>query len=144
MASFFLRSLVKGPKEGGCLFNLMVGAIVMVFYCLNRFLHGFDGVLPREFLLYHFGDLCGGILFPIYVNLVCIAAKSSFRIDSLGKAMMLEALCSAVWEGAIPLLWRASTADILDVVCYFVGGLVYWIMMSLCNTGMRRSVERDG
>ncbi|MEE0705403.1 MAG: hypothetical protein UCH28_03350 [Adlercreutzia sp.] len=107
-------------------FDAAFSCFVLVVYAANRFLRIFAIVLPEGFVLYHFGDLCGGALFAAYANLICVFAGASFRFDTLPKIMGLELICSVAWEFFAPMIWKWSTADILDVLCYFFGGMLYW------------------
>lgn len=106
----------------------MLAAIAMTAYCANRFLHAFDGILPQDLLRFQFGDACGGMLFPVYVNLVAIAAHSPMRVDSIGRMLVLELACSIAWEVIAPAMLPASVGDLLDVLAYFTGGVIYIII----------------
>lgn len=60
-------------KRAQALFEMALAALVLITYCANRFYGAWNGVLPEQFCRNHFGDLCGGMLFPAYVNLLCLA-----------------------------------------------------------------------
>lgn len=115
-------------KRDGFLFELLAACIIGVMYCANRNFNLFDGVLPYEFLKNYFNDMCGGALFPVYVNLLCIALNCKCRIDSFIKIAVLELACSVSWEIIAPIVLEWSVADRWDVVAYFAGGIVYLLM----------------
>lgn len=106
-------------------YDLVTVCTVLLLYCANRFLCLFEGLLPNDFLLYHFNDLCAGILFPAYANLVCAFFKVRFRFEGPLVGLILGCLCSVFWEGLIPFLNSRSTADFYDCVCYVAGVQIY-------------------
>ena len=44
--------------------------LAALIYLTNRLVFPLDSVLPYEFANYHLGDLCGGVIFPAYVNVL--------------------------------------------------------------------------
>ena len=102
-----------------------VAAGALGLYALNRWVFSLDVVLPYDFAHYHLGDLCGGIAFPAYVNLLARAVRGSEIVTSLPSSLALSALCAVSWEVVAPALLPFSTGDIIDACMYAIGGLVY-------------------
>lgn len=109
-------------------FNLLAICAVLLLYCANRFFDSFAGILPTAFLKYHFNDLCGGIIFPAYVNTLLIFFRSNYRVDCLYKIFVLELICSLAWEVIAPMFLSRSTGDLVDAFMYFIGGSIYCFM----------------
>ena len=106
---------------------------ILSLYCSNRILGIWDDFLPAWFCSGHFGDICGGLLFPAYANVICMASGSSFRADSPGKLLLLGLLCAMFWEGLAPLLLSYSVADVSDCLCYLIGCQIYGLLKRLIS-----------
>lgn len=61
--------------------ELIFCAAVLLLYVSNRWFGAWDSILPDWFLKNHFGDVCGGMLFPAYANLLLSAVGAKFRVD---------------------------------------------------------------
>jgi hypothetical protein len=109
----------------GARFDLAVCACVAALYVANRWLCAFDAVLPARFARYHLNDLLAGVVFPAYVNLFVRAVRGRPLVASILSAAATAAVCSVAWEVVAPAFLARSTADVLDVVCYFCGAFIY-------------------
>lgn len=106
-------------------------SVALFVYALNRFTPIFEVVFPFDFARYHFNDLIGGIVFPAYVNAILVLSKYRLRFKTLSKIFLIEAICAFVWEGLAPLVLARSTRDWWDVCCYFLGGLLYFLISKI-------------
>lgn len=104
---------------------------ILTIYCGNRFFHIFGSLPFQAFWQNHFNDFLGGLLFPIYVNLLCLLLRHNPIIKTLLSALALEILCSVFWEAVAPMVLLYSTADLIDCFCYMLGGLTFWIIQCL-------------
>lgn len=112
-------------------FEILAVGATMALYCANRFYRLFDCCIPLSFAQFYFGDLCGGTLFPAYVNLVGLVVIKKPLINSFKRILILELICSIAWEVIAPLVLPRSTGDALDVLAYFCGGLLYFAFRRL-------------
>lgn len=112
-------------------FEILYSLAVLSLYCSNRLLGIRDSILPQWFCDGHFGDFCGGLLFPAYVNAICIATDSPFRVIGIGKLLLLGLVCAVFWEGLAPLLLSYSVADAVDCLCYVAGCQLYGMLRHL-------------
>ena len=94
-------------------------------YLANRFVISFDILMPYAFAHYHLGDLCGGIIFPAYVNVLTEVFSGGHLIASLRASLILSCVCSVTSKVITPLVFMYGTADPIDVCMYFTGGLIY-------------------
>ena len=99
--------------------------LATLVYLINRFVFSFDCVLPYEFVNYHLADLCGGIVFPAYVNILTRVVSGREIICDLRSSLLLSALCAACWEVLASCVLHFGTADPIDALMYFLGGLIY-------------------
>ena len=98
----------------------LVPLLATLVYLINRFALSLDCVLP-----YEFADLCGGIVFPAYVNVLTRIVSGREIICGLGSSLLLSALCAVCWEVLASCVLHFGTADPIDALMYFLGGLVY-------------------
>lgn len=98
--------------------------LATLVYLINRFAFSLDCVLPYEFVNYHLADLCGGIVFPAYVNVLTRVVSGREIICGLGSSLLLSALCAVCWEVLVSCVLYFGTADPIDALMYFLGGLV--------------------
>ena len=91
-------------------------------------------MLPWEVAKYHFGDFCGGVFFPAYVNLVLAFFGRDVRVSSIISVLLAITLCSFVWEVVGPLLVESSVGDLWDVVAYYLGGGIFLVSRNLLNS----------
>lgn len=115
--------------------NDLVALASLAVYAVNRYFLSFDFILPYDFAHYHLGDLCGGVLFPAYVNLVTLSLGGFEAISSIPKAALLGLGCSVAWEIITPLLLPSSTGDVLDALAYVAGSLIYAVCYRCTQKG---------
>lgn len=96
-----------------------------IAYLVNRYITSFDFFLPYDFAHYQLGDLCGGIIFPAYVNVLCETVSGKTPICSLASSLALSVGCSICWEVLAPMVLEFSTPDPLDACMYVIGGILY-------------------
>ena len=99
--------------------------LALVLYLINRFVYSLDMLIPWGMMRYHLNDLCGGVLFPLYVDMISAVIKKRRLITSLPRALSLSAACSICWEVIAPLFLPYSTGDPLDAVAYTLGIIAY-------------------
>ena len=130
--------LSESDKEK--VFEAAVIISMLAVYAVNKFTPLFDVILPPSIAKNHLNDACAGLMFPAYVNALCIAAKSRWRIAGVRSALLLGLACCAVWEGFAPLVVPWSVGDPIDCACYFGGVLVYIVIRRLAvdNGPVRR------
>lgn len=110
---------------------ILVAALIL--YIANRWTLFSAWVLPWEVAKYHFGDFCGGIFFPAYVNLVLAFFGRDARVSNIVSMILVIAVCSFTWEIIGPLLVESSVGDLWDVVAYYLGGGVFLVLRGLLN-----------
>ena len=123
MAKRFRSALISSAN----LLPLLAGIV----YLVNRYITSFDFFLPYDFAHYQLGDLCGGIIFPAYVNVLCETVSEKTPICSLVSSLALSAGCSICWEVLAPILLEFSTPDPLDACMYVIGGILYLVAFKL-------------
>ena len=98
-------------------------------YAVNRLL--LKPLLPTPFLHSHFNDLW---LIPCALPLLLwIHQRVGWRGDeppTSNEVMSHLLLWSVLFEVFGPRLMQHATGDVLDVACYWIGGLLAWVWWS--------------
>ena len=97
------------------------------FYLLNNFIFKkiSTGIFYYFFVCY-FNDLLCPLFFVSYTNIMLSFIRK--RIEKLHHIVLYCFLCGFVWEFIAPFLKEDSVTDFYDLICYFIGGLLYWII----------------
>lgn len=104
--------------------------ITTALYCLNRFYFKFHTSGWLNYLLRcHFNDCLCGILFTAYSNVFFNTRK--MMLTKLPHILAFCFCAGLVWEFVAPFLRNDSTPDWLDIICYMLGGMVYWLLLQL-------------
>lgn len=104
-------------------------------YLCNRHLVSFDFLMPYEVAHYHFGDFCGGVLFPAYVNCLTRWIIGRDVVTTLPREIVCGLACGFVWEVLAPAVLPFSTGDPLDVVAYVLGFAVHGVAYRIACRG---------
>lgn len=113
------------PRRRELRFEVAVACVGACLYFLNSYAQPLRGTPLGSFMANHFNDLVGGVVFPAYVNGLCIVLGAPWRVDSLAASLALSALCALSWEVIAPIFIERSTGDLLDALIYVAGGLIY-------------------
>lgn len=115
-------------------FEAAVIVSMLAVYAVNKFTPLFDATLSFNIAKNHLNDACAGMMFPAYVNALCIVSRSRWRVEGFGSTIALGALCCFAWEVIAPLIVPWSVGDPIDCLCYLGGGLLY--------AALRRLIQR--
>ena len=74
----------------------------------------------------YFDDLLAPILFFSYMNLILSFIDK--KIYSIKYLILIIILCSFLWEYLAIFIKPGSVSDPIDVLSYFIGTLIYWII----------------
>lgn len=110
--------------------NLLLLVICLSVYAANIWFkkQGFSYDFP--FIRNHLNDMLATQAFLSYAG--CLLSFVGRRsISKLHHILMLSGTCSFVWEYCAQYLYPKSTFDYIDILCYFIGGLIYWIYANL-------------
>ena len=88
------------------------------------------GWLPTRVARNHGCDLAGGLVFPAYVNVLCLATGRQRVITTWPRAAILTVICCVSWEILAPLAMPKSTADPLDAIAYALGIAIYALVLN--------------
>ena len=83
------------------------------------------------FLHCYFNDLIAGVAFPCYVNFLLTIKKR--RILKLSSLLVLIIVAGLFWEFVAPLFVPYATTDVVDLVAYCSGTMIYWGIERVCR-----------
>lgn len=113
------------------LLNLKIVISTFLIYLLNRFY--LKTILSYKFIHYYFNDLLAGILIIAYCNFILDLSKYKFRFDSIKNTLPFIIVVGLFYEYVTPLYLNYSTSDIIDVLFYAVGAMIYLVIMKIYN-----------
>ncbi len=80
------------------------------------------------FCKYYLDDLiCLLIVLP-YIEILLIIINQ--EINSFLGIFIVSIICAIIWELIIPSVKPDSISDPIDFLCYIIGGIIYWIILS--------------
>lgn len=78
----------------------------------------------KLFFSCYLNDLMCGVLFSAYTNLVYGIFMKNLILKQ-EKVIILTFVCGIGWEFVAPLFVSGSVTDILDILCYVLGSIMY-------------------
>lgn len=115
---------------------LVVAFSLTVWMLVGTVFHPVGG-----FARYHLTDLACGFMYPSLVVLTSSPPRiGGMNWNSLQGKLILTAVASLLFEGLAPLI-KDSTADPIDVLCYFAGALVQHGLVRLCDADRRPKLD---
>jgi len=107
--------------------NILIFILCVLLYLLNT--HIFSHINNYEihyFFTSYFDDLMAPLLLFSYINL--LLSLRNEEIYSLKYLIIIIIVCSFVWEYLVIFVKPTSIQDPIDVLCYVLGTLIYWII----------------
>ena len=108
---------------------LTVASLGLALYIACRYTN-LLGWLPARVARNHGCDLAGGLVFPAYVDTLCLATGRHRVITAWPRAVILAVICCVSWEILAPLAMPESTADPLDAIAYALGIAIYVLVLN--------------
>lgn len=107
--------------------DLSVIEVVAVLYLINQSVKNNVNVeFIGSFLRCYFNDIICGIAFPAYCDLLLRTKNKS--LDKLWKIVLLLFICGIAWEIVPVIFFNHGVSDVFDIVCYIVGGMLYYFI----------------
>lgn len=106
---------------------VLIIAVVIAYFINNNFLKIYTHGNMKLFFICYFNDLICPLLFFSYANILLITINK--EITHIWVICLVSLCTSCIWEFVAPLLKPSSTTDPLDIVCYMIGGIVYWAIL---------------
>ncbi len=108
--------------------NLLIMLFILFFYILNQIVKNtVDIPILSIFCRNYLNDILCGIVFPAYVN-TCLLMNHRKAIQRMSKIIMMMTSCGVFWEFIAPTVLHYGTTDILDLVAYNIGGIIYYLI----------------
>ena len=98
------------------------------FYSIHFFLIHFSKWYGGTFARSYFGDFLGLIvLVPLFVFFQTSLGIQRKEFIPFHEILFYWVLISVVFEVVVPYFLKRGSADIIDVICYLLGGLVLYV-----------------
>ena len=114
----------------------------VVVFILTAFIYFFNNFVLKEistgvsnyFFICYFNDLICPFGFVAYTNIMLFFINK--KIEKFYQILIFCFLCGLVWEFIAPLFKETSVTDPYDLLCYCIGGMMYWgIRFSILSKG---------
>lgn len=117
---------IFGKKKAAKKHIFCICAALFLFLCNNLVLKKISGGDLNRFFRWHFNDLICPLFFLGYCQIVWIWIKDEVRSYPLLIAAAMSA--RLVWEYFAPLINPKAVSDPLDLLCYFIGANICYLM----------------
>ena len=96
--------------------------VCSILYVVNRIF----GKQTNSFFLHcYFNDLVAGVAFPCCVNIMFFIIKQ-MRVVKLIPLLVIIIVSGLFWEFVAPLYVPYAVTDVVDLVAYCSGTIIYW------------------
>lgn len=108
--------------------NVFCMMVAIILYFLNQFLfkNSFTGIVGY-FCKCFFNDLVCPLFFLSYVQIVLIWAECEMK--KYVTILMVGMSAGLVWEFFAPVINSNAVTDLYDLICYFSGIQIYYLIM---------------
>lgn len=110
---------------------LLLFWVCFTIFMLNLLLLNLNNMLPEFFSSYLNDLLCLPIVLSICLFVIRFFSKYEQIKISLFSAFSLAALYSIYFEIYLPDVTERYTSDVVDVILYFTGAFVFWLVQNL-------------
>ncbi len=114
-------------------FDITVLLLCSILYWVNILFIRPCGLL---FFVSYFNDVCCGVWFVSYSNILLALIRR--RIYELKWMLPYIIACGCTWEFLGPILNCSRIYDLMDIIAYSIGALVYWVLEQ-CRRRISRS-----
>ncbi len=116
--------------------NLSIFITCIILYGFNRIIFSsINNYNLHYFFSSYFNDLLAPLLLFSYINLILSLIDK--KMYSLKYLFLIIILSSFVWEFIAPIFKPNSISDPIDILFYFIGTMVYWIIYKMWNQKSR-------
>ena len=116
--------------------NLSIFITSIILYGFNTIIFSsINNYNLHYFFSSYFNDLLAPLLLFSYINLILSLIDK--KMYSLKYLFLIIILSSFVWEFIAPIFKPNSISDPIDILFYFIGTMVYWIIYKMWNQKSR-------
>ena len=109
----------------------LIAALPILVYAVNKIIKSYIAIPVIGFLCRSYlNDFLCGIIFCAYTNIILILFHKKPK-HSLRFILPYILLCGLCWEYILPYIFSYTTSDYWDIVAYSLGGVVYYIGISI-------------
>lgn len=108
---------------------ILLMAVSIIYFVNNIFLKSHTSGILNYFCICYLNDLMCPLFFLSYSNILLISIRK--EIVATRTVILICFLCGLVWEFFAPLLKPDSTTDLMDILCYIFGGVIYLLIQKV-------------
>lgn len=122
-----MNRLLRRTRKDCC--NICMILTVALLYVFNNvFLKKCTEGVINDFFTNHFNDLICPVLLLAYCNIIL---PQKMQIKQIHCILFFVLLVGLFWEYVTPLYKVNAIADVWDIVCYLIGGVVYGLILQV-------------
>lgn len=113
--------------------HIILMFLVIILYIVNKviFIPNTTGIVAVFFQGY-FNDLICPLFYLSYCQVWFIWI--GHELETLGSIIVCGMLGGLIWEFVAPVINPKSVCDFYDLLCYFVGTLIYYFVVVECES----------
>jgi hypothetical protein len=133
----------RGPRarshHSSLVLNLAILVTCLALYGLNQFI--LKDALGGTFLQSYSNDILAGTVIVAYMNILYwLVGKEEYSIRSWPATLAFVFVVGLFWEFVAPLFRADSVTDVLDLLAYLAGGVLYRSCIELAGCKNETSV----
>lgn len=106
---------------------ILLVCVIGLYFVNNHYLKAHTMGNIRLFFICYFNDLMCPLFFFSYANLLLITVNK--ELHRFWSIIAVGICTSLVWEFFAPLIKPSSTTDLVDIICYMSGSVIYWAIL---------------
>ena len=114
---------------------ILIFASISLYLLNNLIFKKISTGICYYFFICYFNDLICPSFFVSYTNVMLSFVNK--KIEKIHHIIVFCFLCGLVWEFIAPFLKKGSVTDFYDLLCYCIGGVLYWtikkLMFKICK-----------
>lgn len=108
--------------------NLIIILLCLVLYFTNRLVLKQIESIFQSFFICWFDDLLAPVAVLAYIN---FRFGKQYHLYSILHILFLCSVFCVIWEYGGMLLKKNSVFDYIDIVCYYFGGIIYYLIIKI-------------
>lgn len=122
-----MKKIIQSVKAN--LLDTIIIIVVSTMYLLNnRYIKMATSGILHDFFVCYFNDLMAPMFMLAYSNILLDTVNRKF--SKLVHIVIFTLVVGFIWEFVAPLMKEGAVSDPVDILCYLIGGVIYWEMQN--------------
>ena len=120
---------------------IIILTVIFAYYINNTILKSHTQGKLHIFFVCYFNDLICPLFLMAYINLLLLTTQKE-----LTHIYHIHTICLSsgfFWEFVAPLIKKSSVCDIFDLLCYYIGGTIYWFILQSLSYCRKKYISKS-